>query len=39
VQVNKEGTIPFDDVAVARETLAALGYDCAARASSAGTAV
>jgi len=28
VQVTKEGTIPFDDVEVARENLAALGYDC-----------
>jgi UDP-N-acetylmuramoyl-L-alanyl-D-glutamate--2,6-diaminopimelate ligase len=39
VQVGKEGTIPFDDVEVARETLAAFGYDCAAKASSAGNAV
>jgi len=39
VQVNKEGTIPFDDVAVARETLATMGYDCATKASSAGKAV
>ena len=37
VQINKEGTIPFDDVAVACETLATLGYDCAS--SSAGKAV
>jgi UDP-N-acetylmuramoyl-L-alanyl-D-glutamate--2,6-diaminopimelate ligase len=37
VQVSREGTIPFDDVAVARETLANLGYDCAS--SSAGKAV
>ncbi|MFI5113664.1 MAG: UDP-N-acetylmuramoyl-L-alanyl-D-glutamate--2,6-diaminopimelate ligase [Terriglobales bacterium] len=37
VQISKEGTIPFDDVAVARETLATLGYDCAS--SSAGKAV
>ena len=39
VQVTKEGTIPFDDVEVARETLKALGYDCenAVRASGAGT--
>ena len=38
VQVTKDGTIPFDDVEVARETLRALGYDCenAARASDAG---
>ncbi|MBZ5548090.1 MAG: UDP-N-acetylmuramoyl-L-alanyl-D-glutamate--2,6-diaminopimelate ligase [Acidobacteriia bacterium] len=41
VQVAKEGTIPFDDVEVARETLRALGYDCenAARASGAGKTV
>jgi UDP-N-acetylmuramoyl-L-alanyl-D-glutamate--2,6-diaminopimelate ligase len=39
VQVSKEGTIPFDDVEVARETLAAFGYDCAAKASGAGNAV
>ena len=31
VQVTREGTIPFDDVEVARETLKALGYDCKAR--------
>src|SRR5271157_5148122 len=38
VQVTKEGTIPFDDVDVARETLKALGYDCksAAKAGTAG---
>jgi UDP-N-acetylmuramoyl-L-alanyl-D-glutamate--2,6-diaminopimelate ligase len=28
VQITKEGTIPFDDVEVARENLKALGYDC-----------
>jgi UDP-N-acetylmuramoyl-L-alanyl-D-glutamate--2,6-diaminopimelate ligase len=28
VQATKVGTIPFDDVEVARENLAALGYDC-----------
>ena len=28
VQVSREGTIPFDDVEVARETLTALGYEC-----------
>jgi UDP-N-acetylmuramoyl-L-alanyl-D-glutamate--2,6-diaminopimelate ligase len=28
VQVSRDQTIPFDDVAVARETLAALGYEC-----------
>jgi UDP-N-acetylmuramoyl-L-alanyl-D-glutamate--2,6-diaminopimelate ligase len=41
VQITREGSIPFDDVDVARETLASLGYDCekAARAGSAwGTA-
>jgi UDP-N-acetylmuramoyl-L-alanyl-D-glutamate--2,6-diaminopimelate ligase len=38
VQVIKGGTIPFDDVEVARETLKGLGYDCeVANASSAGT--
>jgi UDP-N-acetylmuramoyl-L-alanyl-D-glutamate--2,6-diaminopimelate ligase len=38
VQVGKEGAIPFDDVVVAQETLASLGYTCddSARASSAG---
>jgi len=28
VQTTREGTIPFDDVEVARESLKALGYDC-----------
>ncbi len=28
LQITREGSIPFDDVAVARETLTALGYDC-----------
>ena len=28
VQVTREGTIPFDDVEVARECLKALGFDC-----------
>ena len=39
VQITKEGTIPFDDVDVARENLMALGYDCrsAAKADAAGT--
>jgi UDP-N-acetylmuramoyl-L-alanyl-D-glutamate--2,6-diaminopimelate ligase len=32
VQVSREGAIPFDDVQVARDTLAAGGYDCAAAA-------
>jgi len=38
VQITKEGTIPFDDVDVARESLKALGYDCvsAAKAGIAG---
>jgi UDP-N-acetylmuramoyl-L-alanyl-D-glutamate--2,6-diaminopimelate ligase len=29
VQVTKEGSIPFDDVDVARESLKTMGYDCA----------
>jgi UDP-N-acetylmuramoyl-L-alanyl-D-glutamate--2,6-diaminopimelate ligase len=39
VQVTRTGTIPFDDVQVAREHLRELGYDCesSARAGSAGT--
>ena len=38
VQVTRDGTIPFDDVEVARETLRALGYECknAAKAGGAG---
>ena len=32
VQVCREGALPFDDVKVARETLAAAGYDCTAAA-------
>jgi UDP-N-acetylmuramoyl-L-alanyl-D-glutamate--2,6-diaminopimelate ligase len=37
VQVTREGSVPFDDVEVARESLKALGYDCeSARASTAG---
>jgi UDP-N-acetylmuramoyl-L-alanyl-D-glutamate--2,6-diaminopimelate ligase len=28
VQVTREGSIPFDDVEVARENLKAMGYDC-----------
>jgi UDP-N-acetylmuramoyl-L-alanyl-D-glutamate--2,6-diaminopimelate ligase len=37
VQVTKEGTIPFDDVDIARATLRTLGYDCeSARASGGG---
>jgi UDP-N-acetylmuramoyl-L-alanyl-D-glutamate--2,6-diaminopimelate ligase len=40
VQVTKEGSIPFDDVEVARESLRALGYDCeTARTSIAGNTV
>jgi UDP-N-acetylmuramoyl-L-alanyl-D-glutamate--2,6-diaminopimelate ligase len=39
VQVTKEGSIPFDDVEVAREDLKAMGYDCAsfAKAGVAGS--
>jgi len=39
VQVTNEGTIPFDDVDVARENLIALGHECkgAAKAGTAGT--
>ncbi len=39
VQITREGTIPFDDVEIARESLASLGYDCksAAKAGTAGT--
>jgi UDP-N-acetylmuramoyl-L-alanyl-D-glutamate--2,6-diaminopimelate ligase len=38
VQITKEGSIPFDDVEVARDVLNALGYDCriAAKAGVAG---
>ncbi|MBZ5663143.1 MAG: UDP-N-acetylmuramoyl-L-alanyl-D-glutamate--2,6-diaminopimelate ligase [Acidobacteriia bacterium] len=38
VQTTREGTIPFDDVEVARENLKVLGYDCksAAKAGTAG---
>jgi UDP-N-acetylmuramoyl-L-alanyl-D-glutamate--2,6-diaminopimelate ligase len=38
VQITKGGAIPFDDVNVARESLAVLGYDCksAAKADSVG---
>jgi len=32
VQTTREGTFPFDDVDVARETLKAMGYDCEAAA-------
>jgi UDP-N-acetylmuramoyl-L-alanyl-D-glutamate--2,6-diaminopimelate ligase len=39
IQTTKEGTIPFDDVEVARASLRALGYDCksAAKIGAAGT--
>jgi len=37
VQITREGTIPFDDVDVAHESLKALGFDCKS-ASLAGTA-
>jgi len=30
VQVSRDGEAPFDDVMVARETLAGAGYECAA---------
>src|SRR6202521_3028611 len=38
VQITKDGTIPFDDVDVAREKLMALGYECktVAKAGTAG---
>ncbi|HEY6301732.1 MAG TPA: UDP-N-acetylmuramoyl-L-alanyl-D-glutamate--2,6-diaminopimelate ligase [Terriglobales bacterium] len=38
MQITRDGTIPFDDVEVARESLMALGYDCkgAAKAGTAG---
>ena len=38
VQVSRERTIPFDDVEVARETLATLGYECKETAGVAGAA-
>jgi UDP-N-acetylmuramoyl-L-alanyl-D-glutamate--2,6-diaminopimelate ligase len=38
VQTTKEGTIPFDDVEVARESLATLGYDCKSAAKAGHTA-
>jgi UDP-N-acetylmuramoyl-L-alanyl-D-glutamate--2,6-diaminopimelate ligase len=34
VQITRDGTIPFDDVDVARETLKTLGYDCTSAAKS-----
>jgi UDP-N-acetylmuramoyl-L-alanyl-D-glutamate--2,6-diaminopimelate ligase len=41
VQITREGTIPFDDVEVAHESLKALGYDCqsAAKAGTTGKTV
>jgi UDP-N-acetylmuramoyl-L-alanyl-D-glutamate--2,6-diaminopimelate ligase len=36
VQVSREGTIPFDDVSVAREVLATAGYECQAATAGAG---
>ncbi len=38
VQVNKDGQVPFDDVAVSREALSKLGFECAdfAKSGSAG---
>jgi UDP-N-acetylmuramoyl-L-alanyl-D-glutamate--2,6-diaminopimelate ligase len=32
VQVTREGTLPFDDLEVARESLRAAGFECAAEA-------
>jgi len=37
VQTTKEGAIPFDDVEVARESLATLGYDCESAAKAGRT--
>ena len=37
VQVTREGTIPFDDVVVARENLKAFGYDCKSAAKAGKT--
>jgi UDP-N-acetylmuramoyl-L-alanyl-D-glutamate--2,6-diaminopimelate ligase len=36
VQVSREGTVPFDDVEVAREMLAKAGYECQAAKATAG---
>jgi UDP-N-acetylmuramoyl-L-alanyl-D-glutamate--2,6-diaminopimelate ligase len=36
IQVLREGSIPFDDVEVARQALRAAGYDCAAAQTAAG---
>ena len=38
VQITREGSIPFDDVDVAREALASLGYDCEKAARAGRTA-
>jgi UDP-N-acetylmuramoyl-L-alanyl-D-glutamate--2,6-diaminopimelate ligase len=41
VQVTREGTVPFDDVEVARENLRTLGYECkkVAKAGTAGKSI
>lgn len=36
VQVSREGTVPFDDVGVAREMLAKAGYECQTAKATAG---
>jgi len=36
VQISKEGTVPFDDVEVAREMLAKAGYECQTAKATAG---
>ena len=38
VQVTREGTVPFDDVEVARENLKGLGYECVAAAGAGKSA-
>jgi len=35
VQVSREGSVPFDDVSIAREVLAQAGYECQATKASA----
>jgi UDP-N-acetylmuramoyl-L-alanyl-D-glutamate--2,6-diaminopimelate ligase len=35
IQISRDGTVPFDDVLVAREVLSAAGYECASGAASA----
>jgi len=37
MQVTREGSIPFDDVEVARETLREAGYDCSATSAAPGS--